>query len=152
MLEVARSCGKPVVVHSREADEDTLSMLREHVRGWKGAADRIGVLHCFTGGLPFARALVDLGLHIGLSGIVTFRNAESLREVARWVPADRLLIETDAPYLAPVPHRGQRNEPAWVLHVAEALASARSIGLQEVAEQTSVNARRLFGIEQDTAT
>lgn len=143
MLDAARTAGRPVVIHSRDADDDTVELLRRH------APPRGGVLHCFTGGLGFARRLLDLGLYIGFSGIVTFKNAESLREVARFVPGDRLLIETDAPYLAPVPHRGKTNEPAWVVHVAEMLASVRGVALEEVARQTAANAARLFGFSEE---
>lgn len=151
MLDLAREAAKPVVVHSREADDDTQALLQAHARAWPGPADRLGVLHCFTGTLAFARRLVDLGYYISLSGILTFKKAEALREVGRWAPADRLLIETDAPYLAPVPHRGQRNEPAWVIEIAAALATIRNTGLQDMAEQTARNARRLFGIGKDKA-
>lgn len=147
-LERALRFVRPVVVHTREADDDTVSLLAEYVRSWPGAADRVGVIHCFTGSRALAARLVDLGFYISFSGIVTFKNSADLREVARWVPADRLLIETDAPYLAPVPHRGQRNEPAWVMEVAAALASTRSDTLQKLAEQTWMNATRLFGWEE----
>ena len=143
-LAVAARHGLPVVVHSREADRDTLDLLRGHARQWSGDPARLGVLHCFTGSADFARALLDIGLHISFSGIVTFKSAADLRAVARMVPADRLLLETDAPYLAPVPHRGKPNEPAWVRHVAEALALERSVSLQTLAQQTWVNAERLF--------
>lgn len=144
MLDAAGRHGLPAVIHSREADEDTLAMLRDHARAWRGDPARLGLLHCFTGGEAFARRLLDLGLCLSFSGIVTFRNAADLRAVARLVPADRLLIETDAPYLAPVPFRGKRNEPAWVVHVAEALARERGDSLQALAEQTALNADRLF--------
>lgn len=137
MLGLARAAGKPAVVHSREADADTLRLLREYGGG--------GVLHCFTGDLAFARALLDLGLLISFSGIVTFRNAEDLRAVARFVPADRLLVETDSPYLAPVPHRGRPNEPALVIEVARAVAAARSVAIEEIARVSYENASRLFG-------
>lgn len=136
VLDLARAAGKPVVVHSREADADTLAMLR--------AYGGPGVLHCFTGSVDFARALLDLGFFISFSGIVTFRNAESLREVARFVPADRMLIETDAPYLAPVPFRGQPNEPARVVEVARAVAAARGAAVEEIARVSYDNACRLF--------
>lgn len=143
-LDLARRRKLPVIVHSREADEDTLALLREHVSAWRGDPARIGVLHCFTGTAEFAARLLDLGLMISFSGILTFRNADPLREVARAVPADRLLIETDTPFLAPVPHRGKRNEPAWVVPVAEMLAKIRNDTLDRIAHSTTANAERLF--------
>lgn len=145
MLERARTHCLPVVVHSREADEDTLDMLRDFAADWTGEPDRIGVLHCFTGNAAFAEALLDLGMHISFSGIATFPGAKALREVSREVPLKRLLIETDSPYLAPPPYRGKRNEPAHVVRVAEVLAEARGIGIDEVAAATHKNAARLFG-------
>ncbi len=129
----------PVIVHTREAREDTLAMIREYSDPAIG-----GVLHCFTEDLDMAREAVRHGFYISLSGIVTFRNAEALREVARRVPLDRLLIETDSPYLAPVPHRGKPNEPAWVVEVARCIAEARGISLDEVAMQTTANFYHLF--------
>ncbi|WP_104205390.1 TatD family hydrolase [Billgrantia saliphila] len=129
----------PVIVHTREAREDTLSLIREHSDPAIG-----GVLHCFTEDLDMAREAVRHGFYISLSGIVTFRNAEALREVARRVPLDRLLVETDSPYLAPVPYRGKPNEPAWVVEVAECIASERGISVAEVAMQTTANFYRLF--------
>ncbi len=144
-LERAARFRLPVVVHTREADDDTAALLADHTRGWTGAADRVGVIHCFTGSAELARRLLDLGFMISFSGILTFKKADDLREVARMIPADRLLVETDAPFLAPVPYRGKRNEPRWVVHVAEALASVRNDTLQTLAEQTWVNASQLFG-------
>ncbi|WPP46021.1 TatD family hydrolase [Pseudomonas sp. AN-1] len=137
-LEAARQTGKPVIVHTREARADTLAMLRE--------ADlaQAGVLHCFTEDWAMARAALDMGYYISLSGIVTFRNAEALREVARQVPADRLLVETDAPYLAPVPHRGKPNLPEYVRDVAEFLATLRGVSCEVLAAQTTANFERLF--------
>lgn len=129
----------PVIVHTREAREETLALIREQVNPRVG-----GVLHCFTEDLDMAREAVALGLYISLSGIVTFRNAEALREVARRVPLDRLLIETDSPYLAPVPYRGKPNEPAWVVEVAECIAAERGISVEEVAMQTTANFYQLF--------
>ncbi|WP_445157193.1 TatD family hydrolase [Halomonas sp. E14] len=129
----------PVIVHTRDAREDTLAMIREYSDPAIG-----GVLHCFTEDLDMAREAVRHGFYISLSGIVTFRNAEALREVARRVPLDRLLIETDSPYLAPVPHRGKPNEPAWVVEVAQCIAEARGISLDEVAMQTTANFYQLF--------
>lgn len=129
----------PVIVHTREAREETLALIREHTDPTVG-----GVLHCFTEDLDMAREAVRHGFSISLSGIVTFRNAESIRDVARRVPLDRLLIETDSPYLAPVPHRGKPNEPAWVVEVAECIARERGISIEEVAMQTTANFYRLF--------
>jgi TatD DNase family protein len=151
MLEIAAKKSLPVVIHSREADEDTLAMLRAHVAAWKGDPARIGVLHCFTGSMDFARKVLDLGLFISFSGIVTFRNADTLREVALFAPEDRILVETDAPYLAPVPLRGKQNEPAFVVHVAQALATVRKVTLQHIAQQTTRNASKLFGWTGDAA-
>lgn len=144
MLELAAAVRRPIVVHSREADDDTIHCLRAFV-GHSGApVDHPGVLHCMTGSEAFARRLLNLGFYISFSGIVTFKNSHELRAVARMVPADRFLFETDAPYLAPVPMRGKRNEPAWVSHIAAALAIERNISLQELAEQVWENASRLF--------
>jgi TatD DNase family protein len=127
------------------------AMLRGHVERWAGKADRIGVLHCYTGSMAFAKRLLELGLYISFSGIVTFKNAAELREVAAMVPDDRLLIETDAPYLAPPPHRGRRNEPAYVAFVAQGVAEVRGCTVNQVADITSRNAARLFGWEKETA-
>jgi TatD DNase family protein len=148
MLELASRHGVPTVIHSRDADDDTAGILSDFQ---KMAADplRLGVLHCFTGSVTFAKRLLDLGLMISVSGIVTFKNAEELRAVARYVPDDRLLIETDAPYLAPVPYRGKRNEPAYVRYVAEALAQTRGVPLQHLCELTSANAARLFRLDEN---
>lgn len=144
MLALARELRLPVVLHNRDSDEDMLRLLRAHAAAWTGAADRIGVLHCYTGGIELAGRLLDLGFHISFSGIVTFRNAESLRRVAESVPAERMLVETDSPYLAPVPLRGKTNEPAFVKHVVELLAALRGTGAAELADRTSRNAARLF--------
>lgn len=141
-LEAAKQTGKPVVIHTRAARQDTLEMLRE--------ADlaNAGVLHCFTEDWEMARAALDMGYYISLSGIVTFRNADALREVARQVPADRLLVETDSPYLAPVPHRGKSNEPQFVCEVAAFLAELRGEALEHFREQTTDNFHRLFPLAQ----
>ena len=143
-LAVARQRRLPVVVHSRDADEETIATLEAHRSGWKGEPDRIGVIHSFTGDTRFALAVIELGFHVSFSGILTFRNADDLRRVAVSVPATRLLVETDTPYLAPVPVRGRPNEPAYVLHVVRALALARGESAEAVAQQTTLNARRLF--------
>ncbi len=137
-LQAASQSGKPVIIHTRSAKEDTLRMLRE--------ADlaNAGVLHCFTEDWDMARQALDLGYYISLSGIVTFRNASELREVARQVPADRLLVETDSPYLAPVPHRGKPNEPQFVHEVASFLAELRGESLEQLQQSTTDNFHRLF--------
>ena len=130
-LRLARALGRPVVIHTRDADDDTIDVLRA-----EGDGPVAGVLHCFTGDAAFARRGLDLGLHVSFSGIVTFRNADTVRDAARSVPADRLLAETDAPYLAPAPHRGKRNEPAWVARVVETLAEVRGRSPGQVADET----------------
>lgn len=137
-LQAASVTGKPVIVHTREARADTLTLLRE------AALPQAGVLHCFTEDWDMAKAALDIGFYISLSGIVTFRNAEALREVARKVPADRLLVETDSPYLAPIPHRGKPNLPQYVREVAEFLALVRGESFEQLAAQTTENFRRLF--------
>lgn len=139
MIQIAAKLDLPVIVHSREADADTLEVLG-------GNAGVRGVVHCFTGDRDFAEKLVALGFHISFSGILTFQKAVQVREAAKVVPADRLLIETDSPYLAPEPHRGKKNEPAYVKHVAETLAIVRSCSVEEIEEITSENASRLFGL------
>lgn len=130
---------KPLIIHTREAAADTIRLLQEERAESVG-----GVMHCFTESWETARAALDLGFYISISGIVTFRNAESLRAVAARIPVDRLLIETDAPYLAPMPHRGKTNEPAYVLHVAEELAKLRGVSLDELAQTTTDNFFSLF--------
>jgi len=147
-LEVASDVQKPVIVHTRDADDDTLGMLTDFSNAWKGDPSRVGVLHCFTRDQSFARSLLDLGFYISLSGIVTFANADPLREVAKFIPEDRLLIETDSPYLAPVPHRGKRNEPAFVAEVAKRLAELRGCAVESLAKATKNNALNLFGLEE----
>ena len=138
-VQVANEVDKPVIIHTRDAGEDTLSVLREE------AADRCGgVIHCFTETREFAEQAMDLGFMISFSGIVTFRNADALRDVARMVPDEYLLIETDAPYLAPVPHRGKQNQPAYVRHVAETLAEVRNTSIDHIAEVSRDNFYRLF--------
>jgi TatD DNase family protein len=145
MLALARDCRLPVCVHTREAEDETLAALREHAAAWKGDAGRIGVMHCFTGGAEFARALLALGFFISFSGIITFKNAGALRGVAALAPDERLLIETDSPCLAPEPFRGRPNEPAHVRRVAEVLAEIRHSSSGAVAELSCRNAARLFG-------
>ncbi len=145
-LALAAEFRKPVVVHSRDADEDTVALLSEYAGCWKGDPARIGVLHCFTRDTRFARQVLDLGLMISFSGILTFANADPLRDVVGYVPDDRLLIETDSPYLAPVPMRGKRNEPAHVVHVAKQLADLKGCSLDFIANLTATNARTLFAL------
>lgn len=140
-IEAALRADLPLVVHTRAAADDTLAMLKE-----QGAGRARGVFHCFTETVDVARAALNLGFHISLSGIVTFKNAQGLRDVARMVPADRLLIETDSPYLAPVPHRGKTNSPAWVAHVAAAVATERGCSVEELGQQTSANFEALFRV------
>jgi TatD DNase family protein len=137
-VSLALELALPVVIHTREATDDTFGILRE-----SGPALR-GVFHCFTGDRAMARAALDLGFYISLAGIVTFPRAEELREVAKLVPPDRLLIETDAPYLAPVPHRGKRNEPAFVAQVAETVAAIRGVSAVELGAQVARNFSALF--------
>ncbi len=138
-LAIARAAGKPVVVHVREADEACVRVLAE-----EGVPPAGGVIHCFTGDAARARAYLDLGLHLSVAGVVTFRTAGDLREAVRLAPRDRLLVETDCPFLAPVPHRGKRNEPAHVARVAEQVAALWNVSVEEVADVTTENARRLF--------
>lgn len=144
-IQLAKTLALPVIIHTREAQDDTITILRE-----ENASTIGGVFHCFSGDAWLAKDALDLGFHVSFSGMVTFQNATMLREIAKTVPLDRLLIETDCPYLTPVPHRGKRNEPAFVAHVADQLASVRSDGRQLTAEDigriTSENARRLFKI------
>jgi TatD DNase family protein len=138
-IRAAKALQKPLVVHTRSASEDTLRILRE-----EGAQDCGGVFHCFTETADVARAALDLGFYISFSGILTFKNAQDLRDVAAWVPLDRMLIETDSPYLAPVPYRGKVNEPAYVAKVALQLAQLRGLALESVAQSTTENFHRLF--------
>lgn len=143
-IRAARRCGKPLIVHTRAAADDTLRILRE-----EGAGEAGGVMHCFTETRAVAAAALDLGFYISLSGIVTFKNASEVQEVARFVPLDRLLIETDAPYLAPVPHRGKTNEPSFVPYVAEKIATLRGVPAADVARATARNFFSLFKIIQN---
>ena len=138
-IRAAKKSGRPLIIHTREAADDTLRIMREEKAGDIG-----GVMHCFTENWEVAQAALDLGFYISFSGIVTFRNAEALREVARRVPEDRLLIETDSPYLAPMPHRGKTNEPAFVKYVAETLATVRQVDIAAIADITTRNFFSLF--------
>lgn len=139
-IAAARITGLPLVIHARAADEDMAQILEEEA----GQGAFPFLLHCFTAGPDLARRALALGGYISFSGIITFKNAEEIREVARFVPADRYLVETDAPYLAPIPHRGQSNEPAYVRHTAEKLAEVRGIGFEQLAAETTANFARLF--------
>jgi TatD DNase family protein len=139
-IEAARESALPVIVHTRSADRETCQILREEAE--KGAFP--GVIHCFSVGREVAEAALDLGLYISFSGIVTFKNAEALRDIARDIPLDRLLVETDAPYLAPVPHRGRRNEPAFVRDTAQFIADLKGLEFAEIADQSAVNFFKLF--------
>ena len=143
---LAQETRLPIVVHNRESDREAAETLRN------GGGSLEGVIHCFTSDAAAARTFLDLGFYLSFSGIVTFKNAEPLRDVARWAPLDRLLIETDAPFLAPVPKRGRRNEPAWVRFVAETLARVRGVEVDEIADAASRNARTLFGLPDGEAT
>ena len=140
-IHMARETGLPLVVHNREAQREVVQLLRR-----EGKGDLRGAVHCFTGNYEAAREILDMGFYISFTGIITFKNADSLRDVVRRLPLNRVLVETDSPYLAPVPHRGKRNEPAYVRFVAQTIAAVRGISLEEVAEATSRNARNLFGI------
>jgi TatD DNase family protein len=139
-IAAARATGLPLVIHSREADEDMATILEEET----GKGPFPFVLHCFTAGVDLARRGLALGGYVSFSGIITFRNAEEIREVAAFVPADRYLVETDAPYLAPVPHRGKPNEPSFVRHTAEKLAEVRGVSLETLAAESTANFARLF--------
>lgn len=138
-IEASKQSGKPLIIHTREAREDTLQLMREEKAGDAG-----GVMHCFAEDWETAKAALDMGFYISFSGIVTFKNAQSLKEVARLVPLDMMLVETDAPYLAPVPHRGKPNQPAYVRHVAEHIAELRGDSYTHIASVTTENFFRLF--------
>ncbi len=142
-IRAAQATGKPLVIHTRSSSEDTLAILRDEGQG------RVrGVFHCFTEDLATAQAALDLGFHISFSGIVTFKNAQSIRDVAQAMPRDRVLIETDSPYLAPVPYRGKLNSPAYVPHVAETLAQLWNDSVASVAQTTTANTRALFALPE----
>jgi TatD DNase family protein len=141
-IRAAREAGRPLVIHTRSAADDTLAIMRD-----ERADEAGGVMHCFTETWDVAQAALDLGFHISFSGIVTFRNATALKDVATRVPLERMLIETDSPYLAPVPHRGKTNEPSFVPHVAVEIARLRGVPVEAIAAATSANFFRLFGID-----
>jgi TatD DNase family protein len=138
-IRAARECGKPLIIHTRSAAADTLRIMKEEDAGSTG-----GVMHCFTENLQVAQEAIDLGFHISFSGILTFKNATIIKEVAQNIPLEKILIETDSPYLAPAPYRGKTNQPAYVKHVAEEIARLRNISLEEVGMATSLNFMRLF--------
>jgi TatD DNase family protein len=139
-IAAARESGLPLIVHARDADDDTVAIMREEYNRGSYPA----VIHCFTAGPALARAALDMGFYISLAGVVTFRNAESLRDTVREVPLDRLLVETDSPYLAPVPKRGKTNEPAFVVHTAEKLAEIKGVSTDLLSEATTANFKTLF--------
>ncbi len=145
--QVAKTCGKPLIVHSRAARDETLAVLRNHVD-----PELAGVLHCFTESWEMARAALDFNFYISISGIVTFKNALALRETVKNIPIDRLLIETDAPWLAPVPYRGRKNHPEYLPAVARCVAELKNIPVEELAETTNENFDRLFRISGKSAT
>lgn len=140
-IRAARQSRKPLIIHTRSASADTLRLMRE-----EGANEAGGVMHCFTESWEVAQGALDMGFHISFSGIVTFKNAKDLKDVARQVPLDRLLVETDSPYLAPVPYRGKTNQPGWVKHVAEEVARLQNRNFADVAAATTQNFLKLFNI------
>lgn len=142
-IRAARQSGKPLIIHTRSASADTLKLMRE-----EGASEAGGVMHCFTESWAVAQGALEMGFHISFSGIVTFKNAKDLKEVARQVPLDRLLVETDSPYLAPAPYRGKTNQPGWVKHVAEEVARLQSRSFADVAAATTQNFFKLFNINR----
>lgn len=142
-IQAARKLDLPLVIHTRSASQDTLAILREQGQSGEGA-DARGVFHCFTETMDVARAALDLGFYISFSGIITFKNAQDLRDVAAFVPMDRLLIETDSPYLAPVPHRGKTNNPSYVAHVAAKIAEIKNCTVAKIGHTTNANFDRLF--------
>jgi TatD DNase family protein len=139
-IKASRETGLPIIIHTRDAEADTATILTEEMR----EGPFTGVIHCFTASAEFARVALDLGMYISLSGIVTFKNAKDLQDVAKWLPADRLLVETDAPFLAPIPHRGRTGEPAFVADTARFVAQLRDVALDSLAQQTSDNFYNLF--------
>ena len=139
-IKASRETGLPIIIHTRDAEADTATILTEEMR----EGPFTGVIHCFTASAEFARVALDLGLYISLSGIVTFKNAKDLQDVAKWLPADRLLVETDAPFLAPIPHRGRTGEPAFVADTARFVAQLRDVAAERLAQQTSDNFYNLF--------
>ena len=145
-LALAREVQLPVIIHSREAQAETIACLKEHASLWKGAPKRLGVIHCFTGDRDFAEQAIEMGYMISFSGILTFKNAKQIRDAAESLPEDMILLETDAPFLAPEPLRGNKNEPAYMKHTLECLAKTRDRPVEDLARITEENACRLFGI------
>ncbi|BFT30532.1 YchF/TatD family DNA exonuclease [Alteromonas sp. D210916BOD_24] len=145
-IKVANETKKPLIIHTRDAREDTINLLREHK-----AEHTIGVLHCFTESLEMAQEAIELGFYISISGIVTFNSADELREVVKAIPLDRLLIETDSPWLAPVPHRGKQNQPGYVVEVAEFIAELKGVSVSELAKVTTDNFYTLFSLAAKSA-
>ena len=145
-LQAARACDLPVIIHTRNADADTMEILRSECQ----QTSRGGIMHCFGGSMELARAAVELGFYISFSGNVTFKKAEDLRAIAAQIPLERLLIETDCPYLTPVPYRGKRNEPARVVEVARCLAQVRGLGLDEIAHHTTTNFATIFNLDLES--
>jgi TatD DNase family protein len=139
-LKLARELNLPIVIHSRDAKEDTLAILEEYAKGLEG------IIHCYAYDLATAKRLIDMGFYLAFGGVITFNNAKDLREVVKEIALDKILIETDAPYLTPAPHRGKRNESKFVIHVAEKIAEIMGIDVAEVAEKTTENAKDLLGI------
>lgn len=146
-IKVANETRKPLIIHTRDAREDTINLLKEHK-----AEHTIGVLHCFTESLEMAEAAIEMGFYISISGIVTFNSADELREVVKAIPLDRLLIETDSPWLAPVPHRGKQNQPGYVVEVAEFIAELKGIDVKELAKITTENFYNLFPLTKKSAS
>lgn len=147
-MEIAAAAARPIIIHTRDACADTLDLLRKH---WSPTGLPC-VMHCFTGSAEQAKECIDLGFHLAFGGVTTFPKAVEIREAARITPADRLLLETDSPYLAPVPHRGKRNEPAFVVHTAKTIAEVRGVSVDEIATQTTLNFERLFSIGSEHST
>jgi TatD DNase family protein len=147
-IRASRQSGKPLIIHTRSASEDTIRIMREEGAGVE-AGGVAGVMHCFTESLEVAQAAMEMGFYISFSGIVTFKSAKELQAVAKAVPLERMLIETDSPYLAPVPHRGKMNEPGYVAHVAEFIATLKDVSLRDVAQQTTDNFFNLFKVPRN---
>ena len=140
-IEIAKSLQLPIIIHCREANDDILKHLKAHAPFPHG-----GVIHCFSGDIHFAEAVLDLGFYISIPGIVTFKNATELQEVTKHIPLNRMLVETDGPFLSPMPYRGKRNEPAYVLYTANKIAQLRETSLERIADQTTLNAKTLFNL------
>lgn len=139
-LELARELDLPIIIHSRDAAEDTMQIMKEHAQGLRG------VIHCFSSSKELAKEYVKMGFYIGIGGVVTFKNGKKLKEIAQEIPLNRILLETDCPYLAPVPYRGQRNSSLYIPHIAQEIANLRGISYEEVVAQTEQNGKELFGI------